>query len=266
MKIHQTAQVSPKAELAGDVEVGAFSIIGDGVKIGSGTHIFNNVTIFGPTTIGKNNVIHPYAVLGGAPQDLSYKGEPTALAIGDGNTFRECVTANRGTAKDVGKTVIGSNNYIMACSHIAHDCILEDNIIMANATLLGGHIKIENDAVIGGQVCIHHFATIGAISFIGGGSSVAKDVPPYMLVQGSHAKVRSVNVVGLKRKGISAQTILLIKDAFKLIWRSGAATSEAIEKLAQQNGHVPEIKKLTESLANMGKSPQGRAREAARSW
>lgn len=262
--IHPTAVVSAHARIAPDVEIGAYAIIGDNVSVGSGTKIGSHASIVGHTAIGKNNNIFPYVAIGFAPQDLTYKGEPTRVTIGDNNTIREFVTINLGAVKGESQTVIGNNNFIMAYCHIAHDCILEDNIIMANGGQLGGHVKVEKYASFGGLVGVHHFATIGQHSFVGGMARVVRDVPPYMIAEGHPARVRTVNIVGLERRGFSSEVIKSIKDAYKLIWRSDHTPVQAIKILERRKENQQEIINLIQFLKGMQEGKQGRAREALR--
>jgi len=261
--IHPTAIVSPKAQIATDVEIGACAVIEDNVKIGSGTKIWPHAIITGHSTIGKNNKIYPFVSIGLPPQDLSYKGEPTEVIIGDNNTFRECVTVNLGAVKGESRTVIGNNNFIMAYSHIAHDCILEDNIVMANGVQLAGHVKVEKFVTFSGLAGAHHFATIGQSAFVGGVSRVVQDVPPYMMVQGNPTKVRAVNLVGIERRGFSPEAIKAIRNAYKLIWHSKNTPSQAI-KMLEKKDNLPEVAILVEALRAMQKGVEGRAREALR--
>lgn len=262
--IHSTAQVHPRAELAEDVQIGAWTVIGPAVKIGRGTVIGCNCVIEGITTIGENNRIFSFVVIGTAPQDIGYKGEPTRVQIGNNNTLREFVTVNRGTMKDRGVTAIGNNSLLMAYCHIAHDCEVGDNVIMANGVQLGGHVKVEQDVVFGGLAAVHHFATIGQKAFVGGLTRIVHDAPPFMTVEGNPARVRCVNAVGLKRKGFSEERIKIIKDAYKLLYRSGLPKGQAAEKLLAENGDNPDIVALVDFLRASEAGKQGRAREAFR--
>jgi UDP-N-acetylglucosamine acyltransferase len=262
--IHSTAVVSPKAQLDSDVEIGAYAVIGDDVVIGAGTKVWNHATVTGHTTIGKNNKIFPYAAIGLAPQDLSYKNEPTQVIIGDNNTIREFVTVNLGAIKGESKTVIGSNNFIMAYTHIAHDCILEDNIVMANGVQLAGHVRVEKCVFFSGLAGAHHFVTIGQYSFVGGVSRVVQDVPPFMIVHGNPARVRAVNIIGLERRGFPAETVKAIKNAYKLIWHSKNTPAQAIKMLEKQKDNITEIDTLVRSLKNAQKGVEGRAMELLR--
>lgn len=204
-QIHHTAQVHPKAQIAEGVAIGPYTIIGENVSLGKNTCISQHVTIDGHTTLGENNTVFPYAVLGTAPQDITYRNEPTQLVMGDNNTIREFVTVNRGTYKEQGQTRLGSHNLLMAYCHIAHDCVLGNHIIMANGVQLGGHVRIHDFAAFGGLVAVHHFVTVGQYAFVGGLARVIHDVPPYTIVEGHPARVRALNVIGLERHGFSAR-------------------------------------------------------------
>lgn len=263
-RIHTTALVHPEARLAEDVEIGAYCIIGPKVKIGRGTRLHNNVVLQGTTEIGEMNHIYPFCVFGTAPQDLGYKDEEVFVRIGNKNLFREYVTINCGTMKGDRSTVVGSSNMIMAYCHIAHDCVLEDGIIMANGVQLGGHTKVEREANFGGLAAVHHFSTIGERSFVGGLTRVVHDVPPYMTVEGHPSRVKCVNTVGLKRKGLTKETIEALKEAYKLIYRSGFTKAQAMEILEKRRPQYPEVLKLIGFLRAVEKGRQGRAREALR--
>lgn len=265
MEIHATAQVHPDAQIADGVEIGPFSVIGEHVQIGAGTVIANNATIIGRTTIGEGNRIFPFAVLGADPQDLTYQDETTYLRIGDRNTIREFVTMNTGTVKGGGETALGSDSLIMAYCHIAHDCLLGDRIVMANGCNLGGHVKIEDRVVLGGLVAIHHFVTVGTMAFIGGLSRIVQDVPPYMITEGNPSSVRSVNLVGLKRNGLTDDEVGAIKQAYRLVYRGSLTTNEAIEALQNQApGPTEHVAYLIEFLRNREAGHRGRALEAFR--
>jgi UDP-N-acetylglucosamine acyltransferase len=261
-RIHPLAHVDPKAELAEDVEVGPFSYVGPGVTIGAGSQLLNNVSIHGPSTIGAKNRFFPFSAIGGEPQDISFRGEPSRTEIGDGNTFRECVTVNRGTAKERLLTKIGSGNLIMACCHIAHDCELEDGIIMANGTLLGGHVHVESCVTFGGAAVVHHFATIGRLAFIGGMTRVPKDVPPYMTIEGSPAKIWMVNKVGCERRGVPADSIAQLKEAHRLLFRTDLTWEEAFDELTGKPDCSDEVRYLVDFLRRVSeKGAKGRARQ-----
>ena len=247
-KIHATAIVDVSAELDSSVEIGAYSIIGPHVKINAGTRIAGHVMINGPTTIGKNNHIYQYSSLGEAPQDKKYNGEPTSLEIGDNNTIREFCTFNRGTVQDKKNTKIGDNNWIMAYVHIAHDCQIGSNTILANNASLAGHVIIDDYAILGGFTLIHQFCKIGSHVITAVGSVVFKDVPPYVTAAGYDAKPHGINTEGLKRRGYSANTILQIKRAYKALYRSGLTLEEAKIELATMQKATPEIRLLTDFL------------------
>ncbi|MCM8786957.1 MAG: acyl-ACP--UDP-N-acetylglucosamine O-acyltransferase [Candidatus Omnitrophica bacterium] len=215
--IHPTAIVSKKANIEEDVTIGPFAIIGENVKIGVGTIIDAFAQILGYTVVGKNCHIFSYAIIGNTPQDLKYKGEKSYLIIGDNNKIREFVTIHPGTERN-SKTIIGNNNLIMAYSHIAHDCKIGENNILANAATLAGHVIIENNVVVGGLAAIHQFCRIGSFSIIGGCSKVVQDVPPYSMCDGHPAVIQSINLVGLRRANFSSQKIQLIKKAFKILF------------------------------------------------
>ncbi|MCR4319232.1 MAG: acyl-ACP--UDP-N-acetylglucosamine O-acyltransferase [Candidatus Brocadiaceae bacterium] len=265
MKIHKSAIVHPDAILGEEVEIGPFSIIGANATIGEGTIIKNHVTITGNTSIGKNNIIHPNAVLGAEPQDLKYRGECTFLEMGDNNVVREGVTINAGTAGGGGKTVVGDNNFFMACAHVAHDCIIEDNVLLANGVLLGGHIMIERGAKLMGLVGIQPFVTIGRYAYVGGHTRIVQDAPPYVIIEGHPAKIRQVNVVGLEREGFSKEQIDEIKKAFLALFRSDELNrNKNLEDLERQKDISPEIRHLVTFLRNVDKGKFGRYRELFR--
>jgi len=241
MSIHSTAIISPDARLAEGVEVGAYSVIGPGVTIGENTILGSHVVIERDTDIGDECRISSFCSLGGDPQDLKFKGEKTRVVIGNFNVFREYVTINRATSADIGVTMIGDHNLIMAYCHVAHNCKLENNIIISNASHLAGHIHVDDFAVIGGMVGIHQFTRIGAHSIIGGASAVTQDVPPYVTAAGNHAKLYGLNLVGLKRRGFSRETISALKDAYRIVFRSPLLREAALEKVQQTVADTPEV-------------------------
>ncbi|CAM8381249.1 LpxA Acyl-[acyl carrier protein] [Candidatus Methylopumilus universalis] len=229
--IHPTAIVSPKASLDSSVKVGPYSIIDADVKIGAGSAIGNHVTITGNTTIGKNNHIYHYSSIGEAPQDKKYNQEKTFLEIGDNNTIREFCTFNRGTAQDQGKTKIGNDNWIMAYVHIAHDCEIKNQIILANNTSLAGHVSIDDYAILGGFTLVHQFCKIGSHIITAVNTVVFKDIPPYVIAAGYDAKPNGINVEGLKRRGFDSAIITKIKEAYKILYRQGLSLNESQEKI-----------------------------------
>ena len=246
--IHPTAIVHPKAELDQGVEIGPYSIITDCVRIGRDTRISSHVTIEGITEIGKNCEVYPFTSIGTPPQDLKYKGERSKVIIGDNNTIREFVTVNRASSHGTGETRIGNSNFLMAYCHIAHDCIIWNNVVMANAATLAGHIEIEDFAVIGGMVAIHQFVRIGEFSFIGGASAVAKDVPPYLMAVGDRAKLFGLNTTGLKRNNFSETAINKLKKAYKTIFRSGLTLKSALEKVRLEITDSKEVDNLVDFI------------------
>ncbi len=260
--IHPTAIVAPGAELHDSVEVGPYCVIGPGVVIGADTVLLNHVTIQRDTVVGAENIVYPYSVLGADPQDKKYRGEMARCEIGDRNQIREHVTVHRGTANGGGMTRIGSDNLIMVAAHIAHDCMIESNIVIANQVMVAGHVRIEEGANIGGGAGIHHFATIGACSFVGGLARITKDVPPYMIVEGNPAEVRAINTLAMSRRGFPAEHIDAMKDAYKRLFRqNGAAISEKLDELMSDYPEVPAVRKLCAALAAAAEGIHGRALE-----
>ncbi|HUT35866.1 MAG TPA: acyl-ACP--UDP-N-acetylglucosamine O-acyltransferase [Planctomycetota bacterium] len=263
--IHPTATVSPKAQLADDVVVGPFVSVDEHVSVGPGTVLKTGTILTGHTTIGARNTIGPYAVIGMGPQDLGYRGEPTRVVIGDDNTLREYVTVNAASTKQDWVTRVGSRNFLMAYCHIAHDCEVGSDIVMANYVGISGHGKIEDKAWFGGMTGLHQFVTVGTHSFIGGGSRIVHDCPPYMITEGSPAKVRGVNTIGLRRRGFPSEAIEALKEAQRLIYRSHLTAAQAIEQLVgSRTASVAEVRYLMDFLRQMHAGRQGRAREALR--
>mgnify|MGYP001573289162 CR=1 FL=1 len=233
-KIHPTAIIHKNAVISKDVSIGPYSIIGEGVNIGNRTKIGPHVVIYGPAEIGENCTFYQFSAIGGLPQDLKYKGEETMIRIGDRNTFREFVTIHRASSYGTRETVIGNDNYLMAYVHIAHDCILGNNIIMANGATLGGHIEIEDYAIVGGLSAIHQFTRIGVYAMVGGCSAVVQDVPPYMTAVGNRAKLYGLNIVGLKRHGFPEDTIKILKKAYRIIFQSKLTLKTAIKRVREE--------------------------------
>ncbi|MBS0377697.1 MAG: acyl-ACP--UDP-N-acetylglucosamine O-acyltransferase [Proteobacteria bacterium] len=231
--IDARAVISPYAQLAEDVSVGAFSVIGPDVVIGAGTRIEPHAVVNGPTVLGSHNHIHPFASIGGPPQDKKYKGEPTRLEVGDRNVFRESCTVNRGTTHDQGVTRIGSDNLFMAYAHVAHDCQIGNQTIFANCAALGGHVEVGDWVIIGGLSAVHQFAKIGAHAFLGGGTILSRDVPPYVMVNGNPAVPHSINSEGLKRRGFTEEQIRAIRDAYRILYRSDLKLAEAVVRLEE---------------------------------
>jgi UDP-N-acetylglucosamine acyltransferase len=243
--IHPTSIVHPKAQIASSVEIGPWCTIGPDVKIGAGTRLLSHVVVDGHTTIGEENVIFPFAVLGAVPQDLKYKGEPTELVIGNRNTIRESVTMNLGTIQGGGVTRIGDQCLIMAYTHLGHDCILGNQVIVGNYGGLAGHVTIEDNVQISGMVGISQFVRVGAYAYLGGQSGIDRDVPPFAIAMGSRPSIiKGANIVGLRRRGIPAETITKINEALKLWGRSDVQKEQCILEIESQYGEVAEIQRL----------------------
>jgi UDP-N-acetylglucosamine acyltransferase len=262
--IHPTAVVSPGAEIGVEVEIGPYCVVGPRVRIGDRTKIGPQVVIDGVTRIGEDNRVVGQANLGGPPQDLSYKGEPTELEIGSRNTIREFVTINRGTIKGGGITRIGNDCLLMACCHVAHDCEVGDRIIMGNNVLLAGHVRVESFANISGGAAAHHFVTIGSFAYVGGMTRMVQDIPPYMIVEGHPSRVRNVNVIGLQRGGNGEDSIEAVRVAFRKIYRSGNVRKQSLEELRADYGADQLVMHLVQSLENTERGAKGRYRESLR--
>jgi UDP-N-acetylglucosamine acyltransferase len=246
--IHPTAIISDSAKIADKVTIGPYSIVGDNVEIGSGTRIDSHVVINGPTTLGEDNHIYQFASIGDDPQDKKYSGEPTRLAIGDRNTIREFTTISRGTIQDVGDTILGDDNWIMAYVHIAHDCVIGNKTIMANNVTLAGHVHVGDWVIFGGFSGAHQFSSIGAHAFLGMYAGVNRDVPAYTMVSGQPAVPRGINSEGLKRRDFSEEQIRNIKHAYRLVYRKGLKLSEAIDEIDDLSKTQPELVIFLESL------------------
>ena len=244
--IHATAIVEPGAELADDVEVGAYSIVRAQVRIGAGSVVGPHCVIEGKTTIGRNNRIWQFNSIGGAPQDKKYAGEDTELVIGDGNTVREHCTFSLGTAQGGGVTRIGSDNWIMASVHVAHDCVVGDHTILANNVTLAGHVTLGDWVIIGGLSGLHQFCSMGAHAMAGGGSIILRDIPPYVICNGNPCTPHGVNSEGLKRRGFDAETINLLRRAYKVVYRDGKTVAESVAVL---DGLIAEAPASASALA-----------------
>jgi len=240
--IHPTAVVDPKAELHPTVTVGPYSIIGPDVKIGAGTEIGAHCVIDGMTSIGEFNRFYRFCSIGGMPQDKKYAGEATRLEIGDRNMVREFVTFNTGTVQDVGVTRIGSDNWIMAYVHVAHDCQIGNNVILANGVQMGGHVHIGDWAIVGGLAAVHQFGRIGAHSMTGGHSALHMDVPPFVMGSGNPCVPVGINAEGLKRRGFTAESISALRDAYKIIYRRGLSLDDAKAQLRARQEAEPAVK------------------------
>ncbi|MCX7822031.1 MAG: acyl-ACP--UDP-N-acetylglucosamine O-acyltransferase [Syntrophobacterales bacterium] len=247
-QIHPTAVVHRGAEIGEGTIIEPYVIIGPEVKIGKGNRIGAHTVIEGRTTIGEGNTIFPFVSIGLPPQDISYRDEPTEVVIGNRNIIREGVTIHRGTIRGTGLTKIGDDNYLMAYSHVAHDCVIGNHVILANCASLAGHVIISDYAVIGGLVGVHQFVRIGKYAFIGGLSGISMDIPPFMIAAGDRAKLYGPNIVGLRRAGFSPETIMSIKRAYKILFRSGLTLQKAINKLRGEKVPSREVEELIEFM------------------
>ena len=248
MEIHPTAVVDAQAELAEDVVIKPYTIIGPNVRVGARSIIGPHVVIDGWTVIGARNQIFPFCSIGHPPQDVTYGGESTQVLIGDDNVIRENVTIHRGTPRGGGITRIGNHNYIMAYAHIAHDCNIGNHVIMANCATLGGHVHIDDHAVLGGLAAVHQFVRIGTHAYVGGLSPITQDIPPYTLAANTHAKLYGLNLVGLKRKEFSPETVQALKKCYRIIFRSDLTMKEAIQKAREGVESMPEVSTLLDFL------------------
>lgn len=255
--IHPTAIIHPGAKLADDVEVGPYAVIGEHVSIGEGSTVGPHAVVEGWTRIGTENKIFQFASVGGAPQDLKYAGEETHLTIGDRNTIREFTTFSLGTPGGGGETCVGNDNLFMAYTHVAHDCVIGNNVVMANGATLAGHVSIGDYAILGGLCAIHQFCNIGSHCMISGGAMVVQDLVPYSISQGDRAEVVGVNSIGLKRRGFPGETLRAIKEAYKLIFRSGMRLEEALIKIEDELAPSQELDVLVQFIK---KSERGIAR------
>ncbi len=248
-RLHPTALIDARAELAPDVTVGAYAIIEGPVQIGNGTSVGAYTRICGHTRIGADNVIHSHCSLGDTPQDKKYRGQPTRLEIGDRNLIREFCTFNRGTEEDLGYTRLGSDNWVMAYVHLAHDCVVGDHTVLANHATLAGHVRIGDWVTLGGFVGVHQFVQVGAHSFCGIAAVITQDIPPHILVAGNPAAPRGVNSEGLKRRGFTPEAIAGIKQAYRLLYRQGLSFEEAQQQIVALAATVPELQATVAFLA-----------------
>lgn len=232
--VHPTALVAPGASLGDGVEVGPYAVIGGQVKIGSGTRIGPHAVIEGRTTIGRNNRIFQFAAVGAIPQDLKYRGEPTCLVIGDENQIREFATMHIGTEGGGGTTSIGSSNLFMNFSHVAHDCTIGDRVVLANGATLAGHVTVEDFAIVGGLAAVHQFVRLGESCMLAGGAIAVQDVPPFCVVQGDRAGLVGLNIEGLRRRAFPDDELRALRTAYRMLFRSGLTTKEAIRKMREE--------------------------------
>jgi UDP-N-acetylglucosamine acyltransferase len=248
--IHPTAIVDPSAQIADDCEIGAYSIIGADVEMGTGCQIGPHVVIHGPTSIGDNNRVFQFASLGEAPQDLKYNGEPTRLEIGNNNTVREYVTMNRGTVSGGGLTRVGDDNLFMGYTHVAHDCLIGDHTIFSNGASLAGHVVVGDHVILGGFTLVHQFSEIGAHAFTGMGTAVNRDVPPYVMASGNHAHAIGINKNGLKRRGFSDALIAALHKAFLLLIKQRGNRAEALEQVSGLCDTHPEVREFVDFITS----------------
>ena len=242
MGIHPTAIIHPSAEMGDGVEVGPYTIIGEEVTIGNDCRIHAHAHIAAYTTIGPRCELYPYVSIGTPPQDLKFDGRRTETIIGSDNIIREFVTVNRASIGGSGATRVGDHNFLMAYAHVAHDCVIGDNVVMTNGATLGGHVTVDDHAVLGGLCAVHQFVRIGAHAHIGGGSMVANDIPPYVLAVGDRAKLFGLNVVGLKRKKLPNEVLKALKECYRIVFRSGMLLGPALEEAERKHGQVAEAK------------------------
>ncbi|MFQ3670814.1 MAG: acyl-ACP--UDP-N-acetylglucosamine O-acyltransferase [Verrucomicrobiia bacterium] len=243
MPVHPTAVISPEARLDDEVEVGPWCTIGPGVELGPGCRLISHVVLQGPSRFGARNLFHPFCSIGGKTQDLKYTGEPTYLVVGDDNEFREYVTVNRGTGPGE-STVIGHGNHFLAYAHVAHNCTVGNHCIFSNNGTLAGHVEVGDHVVIGGLAAVHQFCRIGDHALVGGCTKIVQDVPPYVIADGNPAAPRSINLVGLQRRGFPEETIRRIRQAFRVLYAADTNTSQALAKLESSDSPSPEIAKL----------------------
>lgn len=266
-QISPLSQVDPSAQLGKGVVVGPFCVVGPRVKIGDFTQLTSHVVLTGQTTLGSNNKLYPGCVIGGEPQDVSYQESETEVVIGDNNIFREGVTVNRGAEKEDHITRIGNRNMFMANSHVAHNCRIFDDVILVNGVLLGGHVHVHDRAIVSGNTVVHHFSTIGRLSFISGGCRVPHDIPPFMLAAGSdNPTLKTINIVGMRRAGISEHAIEVVRTAFRMLFRKKVNLADVCAHFEDTlEGVIPfELSQLLNFIEAQRAGKLGRAREAFR--
>lgn len=246
--IHPSAVIDPGAQIDADVEIGPFAIIGPHVKIGRGTRVGSHTVIDGWTEIGADNQIFHFAAVGGVPQDLKYRGEETWLRIGDRNIVREFATLQPGTVTGINETVIGNDNLFMAYCHVAHDCVVGNRVIMANGSTLAGHVTVEDFAILGGLSAVHQFTRVGESAMLSGGAMVGQDVPPFTIAAGDRARVRGLNLVGLRRRGFDEDTISLLKKAYKILVFSKLRLGDALARIRNELPPNPQLSHFVEFI------------------
>ncbi|GEM78661.1 MULTISPECIES: acyl-ACP--UDP-N-acetylglucosamine O-acyltransferase [Vibrio] len=249
-KIHPTAVIEGNVKIGANTTVGPFTYISGDVEIGEDNEIMSHVVIKGLTKIGNGNRVFSFAILGEENQDKKYQGEATQLIVGDRNVIRESVQMHRGTIQDKGITQVGSDNLFCVNAHIAHDCVIGDNVILGNNATLAGHVKVQDYVILTALVPVHQFCTLGAHAFVGGGSTVAQDIPPFVMAQGNHCSPIGINSEGMKRRGFEKQDILAVRRAFKTLYRSGLTLDEAKEEIAKSAEEYPAVKQFMDYLNN----------------
>ncbi len=264
MAIHEHAVVEDGAQVADGAEIGPFCTVGPEVRIGPGTVLVSNVTVTGRTRLGARNTIYPHASLGCPPQDVRYEGAPTEVVLGDDNVIRECVTVHRGTTKDEGVTRIGHHCYLMACSHVAHDCQIGDHVVFGNNVLPGGHVRIQDHVNVNGGAAIHPFTTVGRLAYIGGLTRIVQDVPPFMIVEGHPSRVRGPNTIGMRRAEMAEEVVEAVARAYRRIYRGGRLRAEVLKEMAAEDGWPEEVRALCEFLDRSAAGKHGRYRESLR--
>ncbi len=245
--IHSTAVIHPEAQLGADCEIGPYCVIGAHVVLGDRCQFHSHVVVDGHTTLGEGNVVFPFASLGLKTQDLKWQGGITRTRIGDRNTFREYVTVHSAT-HDGGVTTLGSDNHLLAYSHVAHDCRLGDHIVMSNVATLAGHVSVEDHAIIGGLAAVHQFCRIGRMAMVGGCSKVVQDVPPFMIADGNPAQTRTINKVGMERNGVAEEAQSALRQAHRILFREGLTVSNALAKIEQELPPLPEVRHLVQFI------------------
>lgn len=259
--IHPSAFVSPRARLGDNVTVGPCALIEDDVVIGDNCQVHAFASVKQYTRMGTGNIIHSYAMVGGIPQDLKFAGEVSWLELGDNNSVREFSTLHRGTEGGGGLTRIGSNNLFMAYTHVAHDCVLGNDIVMSNNATLAGHVVVQDCAIIAGLSAVHQFTRIGQYAFVGGMTGIAQDLPPFMLAVGGRAGIHGPNIVGLRRKGVSSSTVTAVRAAFRLIWLSSLTRQEALDQAEQEFAGIPEVQAIIQFVRESPRGVLSAARE-----
>ncbi|MFT4572168.1 MAG: UDP-N-acetylglucosamine acyltransferase [Hyphomicrobiaceae bacterium] len=248
--IHPTAIVDATAELAEDVVIGPYAIVGPSTVLGAGTSVGAHSMIDAHTTLGRENRVFQFASVGAEPQDLKFSGEATTLTLGDRNTIREFCTLNRGTIKGGGATRVGNDNLFMAYSHVAHDCLVGNGVVMANGATLAGHVTVEDAAIVGGLVAVHQFVRIGAMAMLGGGAMVSLDVPPFCIAAGDRAKLHGLNLIGLRRRGLSEGAIKSLRTAYRLLFQGGLKLKDALARIREEHADVEEVMTMVHFIEN----------------